>query len=135
MTNTYVVAGAATLEHAIGSTDRGDEEVMHALVTAGALVALADGRLDDVERDELVGFVDRRGFVPAFSSDRIAKAFDDRVQLLEDRYNPNVIIQTLRPLAGRSLASIVSEESFALGRSNQATSDCRRTPDVCPASR
>ena len=43
MTDRYGSANAA-------ATDYRDKEVMHALVTVGALVALADGHLEDVER-------------------------------------------------------------------------------------
>jgi tellurite resistance protein len=84
-----------------------DNEVMQALVTVGALVALADGHLEDVERDELVGFVYRQDFAPAISKCGIAKAFDSRVRQLEENYSPNLIMEALRPLAGLSLASVV----------------------------
>jgi tellurite resistance protein len=84
-----------------------DQELVQALVTTGALVALADGRLEDVERDELVGFIERQGFAPTISRDDTAKAFDSRIRELEERYSPNTIIEALRPLAGLSLTSIV----------------------------
>jgi tellurite resistance protein len=84
-----------------------DREVLQALATAGALVALADGHLEDVERDELVSFVHRQDFAPTISQHRIAKAFDSRVRQLEGNYSPNVIMEALGPLAGLSLASVV----------------------------
>jgi tellurite resistance protein len=37
-----------------------DEQVVKALVTVGAFVALADGHLDAIERDEAVGYIDRQ---------------------------------------------------------------------------
>jgi len=37
---------------------------MEGLVTAGAFVALADGRIEEVERDELLDFIDRRQLAP-----------------------------------------------------------------------
>jgi hypothetical protein len=46
--------------------DHGDEVLSQALATAGALVALADGR--DLERDEFVNFVDRQQMVLVMSS-------------------------------------------------------------------
>jgi tellurite resistance protein len=55
-----------------------DRRVMQALVTAGALVALADGRVDAIERNELVNFIDRQGFIPTISRRCIGKTFDDR---------------------------------------------------------
>ena len=48
--------------------DHSDEEVMQALVTAGALIALADGEIAAIERDALVNYLDRQGFVPTMSS-------------------------------------------------------------------
>ena len=45
--------------------DNHDQRLMQALVTAGALVALADGRVEICERDELVDFVDRQGCTAA----------------------------------------------------------------------
>jgi tellurite resistance protein len=81
--------------------------VLQALVTAGALVALADGHLENVERDEVVGFVHRQDFAPTISHSGIAKAFDNRVRELGERYDPNLIIEALRPLADLSLTSVV----------------------------
>jgi tellurite resistance protein len=77
------------------------------LVTVGALVAPADSHLEDVERDELVGFVHRQDFVPTISQRGIAKAFDGRARQLEESYSPNLLMEALRPLAGLSLASVV----------------------------
>src|SRR5689334_534798 len=37
-----------------------DEQVVKALVTVGAFVALADGRLDAIEREEAVNYIDRQ---------------------------------------------------------------------------
>jgi tellurite resistance protein len=90
-----------------GGLDNRDQRVMQALVTAGALVALADGRVDTIEREELVNFVDRQGLVPTISQHDIAEAFDNRVRQLEDRDSANVIMEAFRPLAGLSLASVV----------------------------
>jgi tellurite resistance protein len=87
--------------------NRSDEELMQALVTAGALVALADGQLETVERDELIDFIHRQGFLPTISQDRIAETFDSRVQQIEGRDCANVTMEALRPLAGLSLASVV----------------------------
>ena len=107
MTRHYNRAHATHADHAADIIDHRDEEVMQALVTAGALVALADGELDTVERAELVNFVDRQGFAPTASPDEIAAAFDSRVRELDTPSSINVIVDTLRPLAGRSLASVV----------------------------
>ena len=89
-----------------GCRDR-DEDMLQALVTAGALVALADGELAPVERGELLDFINQHGFIPTISRQDAAAAFDSRVRQLEDRYGAEVILESLRPLAGLSLASVV----------------------------
>jgi tellurite resistance protein len=96
-----------------------DEELMQALVTVGALVALADGQMEPVERHELVNFIDRQGFVPTISQDRIAEAFDNRVRQIEDRDGANVTAEALRPLAGLSLASVVVRTAERVAAANQ----------------
>jgi len=107
MANLYIHSSTTTGEFVFDNRDHRDEDVMHALVTVGAFVGLADGQLEAVERDELVNFIDQQGFVPTTSKRNIAEAFDYQVKQLEDRYSPNVILEALRPLAGLSLASIV----------------------------
>jgi len=84
---------------------QGDQEVMQALATVGALVARADGRIDVVERDELVSFVDRQ--LPTISAHQIADAFDTVARQLEERDSGYIVAQALRPLADPSLVSIV----------------------------
>jgi tellurite resistance protein len=49
-----------------------DEQVVKALVTVGAFVALADGRLDAIERDEAVRYIDQQQLAPTISRRRIA---------------------------------------------------------------
>jgi tellurite resistance protein TerB len=87
------------------TTNRQDEDLMQGLVTTGALVALADGRVQTVERDELVNFMQQ--LMPAISGDEIGELFDHRVRELRDRGAVAVITEKLRPLAGLSLASVV----------------------------
>ena len=90
-------ANAAPTNVPAGYVDYRDKEVMQALVTVGALVALADGHLENVERDELVGFVHRQDFAPTISKRGIADAFDSRVRQLEENYSRNQIVEALRP--------------------------------------
>jgi len=81
-----------------------DEDVLQALVTAGAFVALADGRIDAIERDELVHHLTRLRFVAKTSQHRLAELFDDRAQLLDEPNFVSVIVGSFRPLSGLSLA-------------------------------
>jgi tellurite resistance protein TerB len=103
----YIPSTTTAVEFSAHDLDYRDEEIMQGLVTAGALVALADGEVTPVERAELMNFVERQGFVPSIPLVDISETFDSRVQELEGRNCANVIMKTLRPLAGQSLASIV----------------------------
>jgi tellurite resistance protein TerB len=107
MTKRYTRSSTAIAELTTNYVGHRDEEVLQALVTAGVLVALADGRVETVERDELVNYIDRQEFVPTISRHEIAEAFDNRVRQLKDRDSAEVIARTFRPLAGLSLASVV----------------------------
>ena len=72
--------------------DQRDEQLMQALVAAGAFVALADGRVKDVERRELLSYVEGNDLVPTIARQDIIEAFDNRVREIEDRGSANVIV-------------------------------------------
>jgi tellurite resistance protein len=80
-----------------------DEQVVTTLVTVGAFVALADGHVDEIERDEAVNYIDRRGLAPTISRQRIAEFFDARARHLENRDFADLIVDALRPMAALSL--------------------------------
>lgn len=105
MARRYVHSSTTTVEPLADGLYQGDQEVMQALAAVGALVARADGRIDVVERDELVNFVDRQ--LPTISAHQIAEAFDSVARQLEDRDSSYIVAQALRPLADPSLASVV----------------------------
>jgi len=107
MTKRYSRSSATTAEHMADRLDNRDEDVMQGLITAGALVALADGRVEEVERDELLNFIDQQQLAPTIPRTDIAEVFDRRVRELQDRDSADVIIENLRPLVGLSLASVV----------------------------
>ena len=77
------------------------------MVTASALVPLADGQADEVERDALVNFVDRQGFVPTVSQREIAEAFDNSVRKIRQR-GVSPVMEALRvPWRAYKLASVI----------------------------
>ena len=82
-------------------------EVMDALVTAAALVAVADGSVHAIEREELVNCMDEERLFPGFSGPEIAAVFDKRAQQLQQRNGPEVIIKALRPLSGLQSTQLV----------------------------
>jgi tellurite resistance protein TerB len=79
------------------------ELIVKALVTVSAFVALADGRLDAIERDEAVNYIERQQLAPTISRARIAEFFDARARDLEDRDFADLIAEALRPVAALSL--------------------------------
>src|SRR5215471_8680457 len=82
-----------------------DCDAVNALVTAGAFVALADGRIQTVDRDEVLRYIDRRRFVA--TRRRIAELFDERAGHLQDADFANVVVEALRPVPSLSLTSDV----------------------------
>lgn len=80
-----------------------DELIVKALVTVSAFVALADGQLDTIERDEAVNYIERQQLAPTISRARIAEFFDARARDLEDRDFADLIAEALRPVAALSL--------------------------------
>jgi tellurite resistance protein TerB len=84
-----------------------DEQIVNALVTVSAFVALADGRVDAIERDEAVNYIDRQRLAPTISRQRIAEFFDARARHLEERDSGGLIVEALRPVSALSLSSDV----------------------------
>jgi tellurite resistance protein len=80
-----------------------DEQVVKAMVTVGAFVALADGRLDAIEREETVNYIDRQRLAPTISQQRIAEFFDAGARDLDERDFADLIAEALRPVAALSL--------------------------------
>jgi tellurite resistance protein len=80
-----------------------DEQVVKALVTVGAFVALADGRIDPIERDQAVDYVVDQALAPTMSRQRIAEFFDVCAQRVQDRDFADLIAEALRPVAALSL--------------------------------
>jgi tellurite resistance protein len=107
MVKRYTRSNLRTVDLLTKYFDQRDERVMQALVTAGAFVALADGRADAVERDELLSFIDGQLLIPTIARREIVEAFDNRVRELKDQGSAKVIVETFRSLAGRSPSSFV----------------------------
>jgi tellurite resistance protein len=81
-----------------------DEQVVKALVTVGAFVALADGLVATIERDEAVNYIDQQQLAPTISRRRIADFFDAQARHLEGRDFGDLIVEALRPVAALSLS-------------------------------
>lgn len=86
--------------------DRNDE-LLDAVVTAAALVARADGRIEPVERGLLLDFMDRNGFLSVFTGSEILDAFERRVRQFDEHGGAEAAVDDLGRLAGRSPARLV----------------------------
>jgi len=98
--STAVAEMAHDLEHC-------SELLVQALAAAGALVALSDGRVETVERDEWVNFVDSQRIVPIMSRLEIGQVFDKYVQQLKRRGDVAMMVDTFHALVDQSSASLV----------------------------
>ena len=76
------------------------QEAIDALLTAGACVAVADGRITISERDEAVSFIERSRVAPSVTPDEIVELFDQRTRRLEQGDFADFIVAGLRPVAG-----------------------------------
>jgi tellurite resistance protein len=86
--------------------DRNDD-LLDAVVTAAALVARADGRIEPVERGLLLDFMDRNGFLSVFTRDEILDAFERRVRQFDEEGGAEAAVDSLGRLAGRSPVRLV----------------------------
>jgi len=84
-----------------------DQQAMNALVTSGAFVAVADGRVAASERDEVLDYISEQRLAPTVSRQQIADLFDERVQRVRERDFADVVVEALRPVTALSLASNV----------------------------
>ncbi|MES1149665.1 MAG: TerB family tellurite resistance protein [Bradyrhizobium guangdongense] len=80
------------------------EQAAAALVIAGALVAVADRRVDSVERDEVIRFIRDRGLAPHLDAQRLEAMFDELAERLDRPDFANVVIDTLRPVSDLAIA-------------------------------
>ena len=80
-----------------------DEQIVKALTTMSAFVALADGRVDASEREEAVSYIERYRLAPSISRQRVGEFFDAQAQHLEDRDFADLIAVALRRTAALSL--------------------------------
>jgi tellurite resistance protein TerB len=60
-----------------------EEMLFEAVVTAGAVVALADGHVDPEERARVVDLVERSGWLSTYTAAEAEDAFDSQVRQLE----------------------------------------------------
>jgi tellurite resistance protein len=99
--------GMTRAEITAAYSDDREDELLDAAVTAAALVARADGRVEPVERGEMLDFLDRNGFLSVFTRADVLDPFEARVRQLGEGSCATSVVDSLRPLAGRSPAHLV----------------------------
>jgi tellurite resistance protein len=82
-------------------------ELLDAVVTAVALVARADGRIDAAERGQLLDFLHRKRVLTVFTPAEILEMFEHRVRELNEPGGPGGALNHLRRHAERSLARVI----------------------------
>jgi hypothetical protein len=105
MAKRYAHPSTTTAEHAIGCLG---QRVTQTLVSGGVLGRLAEGRLQAVQRDELVKSIDQHGFAPAISRCDVAKVLNDNNnngERVKHRSGANEIVKTSHLSAGLLLRS------------------------------
>jgi tellurite resistance protein len=68
------------------------------------LVAVADGRLDEIERDRALDYIEGRRFAPRRSRGQIAERFSEYARRLQSTDFLNLVLDALRPVSGLGLA-------------------------------
>ena len=104
-------ACANTRGETINGSER-DRQAAAALVTAGALVAIADRYADTIEREEIMRYINDRQLVqlvPAIAGPGIAGLLDECARRLEQPDFAKVAIEALRPALELSLSSEIVE--------------------------
>ncbi|MCA6120143.1 TerB family tellurite resistance protein [Bradyrhizobium sp. WSM 1738] len=99
----------ANIRHEIIEPTECDQQAAAALVTAAALVAIADRHVDTIEREEVVRYINDRQLVPTIAPSCIDSLFDERARRLEQLDFADFAIDVLRPVSGLSLAPDVIE--------------------------
>ncbi|MEA2782567.1 MAG: tellurite resistance protein TerB [Rhodospirillaceae bacterium] len=84
-----------------------DQELLEAVITAAALVARADGWVDDQELSHLLDFIRREGLLSSFDRGSILRGFDDRLRQIEGAGGAAAVVESFRSVAGWSRASLV----------------------------
>jgi tellurite resistance protein len=97
-----------------------DDGLLDAVLTTAALVAQADGRIEPVERGQLLDFLDRNGILSIFTRAEMLDAFERRVRELRRPGGATAAVQRLRRQAGRLPVRLAIDAGEEV-----AAADCR----------
>jgi tellurite resistance protein len=103
--------------------DQREEDLMQALVAAGAFVALADGQVQLVERDELVRFLAARRVLKHTPKGDMSDGFDSRVRQFRRGNRIEAIVKALRPVSRLSMSTIVMRAAERVAAADRCMHD------------
>ncbi len=103
--------------------DANKHEWLDAIVSMAALIARADGWVQDVERTQLLDFVDHYNLLSSFERDEVLEKFERRVRELRKPNGPFSAFQRLGRFTDRPIADLM----LSVG-SEIAAADCRLDP-------
>lgn len=103
--------------------DDREDEMLDAVITAAALVARADGRIEPVEAAQTVDFLDRHEVLSMFRRGEIIDAFEHRLRELREPGGIVAALYRLRRHAVRPMARLMIEAGEEV-----AIADCRLDP-------
>jgi len=95
-----------------------DDDLLDAVATASAIVACADGRIEPVERDALVDFMARNGFLCTLTRAEILEAFERRLEQLEEDGGVAAAVDSLERFAGQAPARLAIDVSKQVAAAN-----------------
>jgi tellurite resistance protein len=84
-----------------------EDDLFDAVVTAAALVARADDRIEPTEMGRLADFLDRHRFPSVFTRAEVSDAFERRIRELAELGGSEAVMDDLARQAGRSPARLV----------------------------
>lgn len=100
-----------------------EDELLDVMVSAAALLARADGWVQEVERAQLLDFLDREDFFSVFARDDVLTRFDRRVSELREPGGPSSVLRRLGRHRDGSTAALIVNVGQEI-----AAADCRLDP-------
>lgn len=97
---------ASPAEMMAAYSEHREDELLDAAVTAAALVARADARIDAAERGRLLEFLGREGVLSAFTPAEVIEIFERRLRELNEPGGDAAILRQLKRHAESPLARI-----------------------------
>jgi tellurite resistance protein len=100
-----------------------EDELLDVLVSAAALLARADGWVQEVERIQLLDFLDREDFFSVFVREDVLTQFDRRISELSEPGGPSSVLCRLGRHRDGSTAALIVNVGEEI-----AAADCRLDP-------